>query len=108
VAIVADLIAAKGTVRLESGSRADALELPPVSVTRISAAGFTDLVADAEVYWFHNLSTSQTVFIRLNLDADNTAAATGDSQSIRVEAGETFPFGLPANADATGYKLSVA
>lgn len=107
MAIVADLIAAVGTVR-QSGARAEAIELPPVKVSRISAAGFVDIAADAEVFLFHNLSTSQTVFIRLNTDADATVAATGDDKSIRVDPGETFPFGLPANTDATGYRLSVA
>lgn len=107
MAIVADLIATKGTVSLSGGFRADAVELPPVKVHRIAAAGFVDIVADGEVYLFHNLTTSQTVYIRLNLDSDATAAADGDDKSIRVEAGETFAFGLPANTDAAGYKLSV-
>lgn len=108
MAIVADLIGSKGAVRMAGGFRADAIELPPVKVDRIAVAGFTDLTADAEVYIFHNLGTSQTVYIRLNKDTDNTAAADSDNQSIRVEAGESFTFGLPTDTDATGYKLSVA
>jgi hypothetical protein len=108
MAIVADLIGAKGTVRLGTDRQADAIELPPVSVARIAAAGFVDLTADAELFYFHNLATSQTVYIRVNLDSDNTAAASGDNQSLRVDPGETLPFGLPYNADATNYKLSVA
>lgn len=108
MAIVADLIASKGTVRLVGGVRADALEMPPVKVDRIAAAGFTDITMDAEVFLFHNLSTSQTVYIRVNVDADNTAAADADTKSVRVEAGETFTFGLPVDTDASGYRLSVA
>lgn len=108
MAIDADLIAVKGTVRLAEGVRVAAYDMPPVNVSRVTVAGFVDLTMDAEVFLFHNLSTSQTVYIRLNLDSDNTAAASGDSKSVRVEAGETFPFGLNIDTDATGYKLSVA
>lgn len=107
MAIAADLIAAVGTVR-EGQGRADAIELPPRKVSRISAAGFVDIVADAEVFLFHNLASSQTVYVRLNLDSDNTVAADADDKSIRVDPGETLPFGLPFNTDATSYKLSVA
>ena len=108
MAIDADLIAVAGTVMQSGGFRADAIELPPKKVSRINAAGFTDITNDAEVFIFHNLTTSQTVFIRVNLDSDNTAAATGDSQSVRVDPGESLAFGLPVNVDATAYKLSVA
>lgn len=108
MAIAADLIGSKGTVRLAEGVRADAIQLPPVSVARIIAAGFVDLIADSEIFLFHNLAASQTVYIRLNKDSDNTAAADADGQSIRVDPGETFTFGLPVDTDATGYKLSVA
>lgn len=106
MAILADLIASKGSVR-EAGGRADAIELPPEKVYRISAAGFTDIDVDAELFLFHNRAGSQAVFVRLNLDADNTAAATGDNKSIAVDVGETLAFGLPANTDSSGYKLSV-
>lgn len=107
MAIVADLIAANGTVR-EAGQRANAIELPPNRVQRIAAAGAYDLTTDSEIYLFHNLSTSQVVYIRLNLDSDNTAAADGDDKSIRVDIGETFAFGMPAGVNSASYKLMVA
>ena len=108
MAIDCELIASIGTVNESGGTRADAVQLPPRKVTRLAAAGSIDIASDAEVFIFRNLSTSQTVFIRLNADADATAATTGDDQSIRVEAGESFSFGLAANVDAAGYKLMVA
>jgi hypothetical protein len=108
MAIDAELVAIKRTVQLPEGLSAPIPVLPPISVTRIVAAGSIDITADAEVLQFNNLSTSQTVFIRLNLDGDGTAAATGDSQSIRVEAGRMYEFGLRADLDATAYKLVVA
>jgi hypothetical protein len=107
MAIVAQLIGTKGTVQMQSGVRADAVQLPPSSVQDVAAAGFVDLTVDAELYLFHNLSTSQLVHIRLNKDTDSTAASAGDGQSIKVDAGETFAFGLAADLDASAYKLSV-
>lgn len=108
MAIDAQLIGSKGTIRQAEGLRAEGLTLPPVVTVSIVAAGFTDLTADAEVYWFHNFSTSQRVYIRLNLDSDNTAASSADNKSVGVDPGETLPFGLVIDTDATGYKLSVA
>lgn len=106
MAIVADLIAVDDMVRLP-GSKADALQFPPKKVDHISAAGFVDIAADAEVFVFHNLASSQTVSIRLNTDADGTAASPSDNKSVRVDVGESVTFGLPKDTDATGYKLSV-
>lgn len=108
MAIVAELVACQGTVRETGGLRADALIFPPKKVTRIAAAGFVDITQDAELFMFRNLSTSQVVYIRLNADADNTAAADADDKSVRVEVGETLTFGIAFETDATGFKLSVA
>lgn len=107
MAIDADFIAFRRTVQLPEGQGAPVPVLPARMVTRVSATGFIDITGDAEVFSFNNLSTSQTVYLRLNLDSDNTAAASGDNQSIRVEAGKSFDFGLPVETDATAYKLSV-
>lgn len=108
MAIDCELIMTTGTVRESGATRADAVELPPRKVTRLAAAGAIDIATDAEVFIFNNLLTSQTVFIRLNVDGDATAAATGDDKSIRVEAGSSFTFGLTSGVDASGYQLLVA
>lgn len=107
MAIDAELVALKRTVELPGPSVAPVPVLPAVRVTRITATGAVDIVDDAEVFQFRNLSTSQTVFIRLNLDSDATVAATGDNQSIRVEAGKDYEFGLRKDLDSTAYKLMV-
>jgi hypothetical protein len=95
MAIDCELIACEGKDML----------LPPLFVKRLAAAGSIDIDQDGEYFIFNNLSTSQTVFIRLNLDTDNTAAATGDATSLRVEAGQQATFLI--DGDARTYKLDV-
>jgi hypothetical protein len=84
------------------------VRMPPVKVFRVAGAGFVDFDVDAETVVINNLTSSQTIFARLNLDADNTAAASNDNKSVRIEAGRAFTFYAPAGADLSGYKLSIA
>lgn len=107
MAILADLIAFVELARLPGG-RIGGTELPPKKVYHISAAGFQDIDVDAASFIFRNLAGSQAVAIRLNQDADNTAAnGTTDSQSIRVDIGKEVQFSLPPGVASSGYKLSV-
>lgn len=88
----------------------NAQRLPPLKRYALNAVASPQTVIfdiDAEKVTIKNYSDSQTIYVRLNLQSDNTAPSSSDSKSIGLEAGEAYTGDVPDGSDLSSYKLLI-
>jgi hypothetical protein len=105
MAVSVELVESKGMTRLP-GAQAQVVEMPPLRVSHLTAAGTTIFIDQAKLFIVTN--RGQDISIRISPIADNTAAGPTDGLSFVLKADESFTFGLPKSADPTQYHMVIA
>lgn len=104
MAINLEIIQAANSGR-ETGGRHNAMEMPALAFTNVTAAGATVLNAATRRVRLRNRTGGDSVYVKVQLVAGHTNAAAGTSYLL--SAGQAEDFFLPKGAVGSDYEVDV-